>query len=140
MLKGTNMPVYNFLYPKLGQFLHDIWKKAPPHILQKLCGPIVTLAEIGKNFDLAKTATLASLESSDGVINQQTTAEVPICYAAFLEQEKTDPKEALRYYLLAIDSIKFFSPPIFADLLVYRAALLTGFSSSFFFVSTEGIN
>jgi len=124
MLKGENPPIYNFVYQKISPFLDDLLKIMPAIVLQKACGSLVLLAEIGNNFDLCKKATETSLKASDEVVNQQTPNEIPVALSAFYEL-KDEHATALKYVRLGIDSMKFYAPPLYADVLVYRAMVLT---------------
>ncbi|MFX0090625.1 MAG: hypothetical protein ACFFBD_02590 [Candidatus Hodarchaeota archaeon] len=48
-------------------------------------------------------------------------------FAAFYERQKNLPK-ALQYYTMNLDAIKLFTTPVWGDVIIYRAALLTAWA------------
>jgi tetratricopeptide (TPR) repeat protein len=81
------------------------------------------MGEMGDDLELCKRATLRSLELSEGVITEATPENIPGNLAAFYER-LGDTDNALKYYMMCLDGIKLTYPPVWADAIVYRAAIL----------------
>ncbi|UYP44217.1 hypothetical protein NEF87_000502 [Candidatus Lokiarchaeum ossiferum] len=130
MWDGGELPKYSS-HPSIFKYLKkncDIWqKKAFKHLsdrfVQKFCGFLVNLSEMGNDITLCEKATLKSLELSNGVVTEATSDGIPSSLAAFYERSG-DPKKALSFYLICLDAIKLTVQPLWADTIIYRAAKL----------------
>ena len=115
--------IFEYLKEKMAPWVDDALNKFPPRFVQKLCGNLAIMGEMGDDFELCKTATLRSLELSEGVVTDATPENIPGNLAAFYERIG-DKENALKYYQLCLDAIKLTYPPIWADAIVYRSAIL----------------
>ncbi|KKL86794.1 hypothetical protein LCGC14_1941170, partial [marine sediment metagenome] len=115
--------IFRYLREKVDIWLEHAFQTLEPRFVQKLCGDLLVLAEIGDDFELAKKATLKSLELSDGMVNEATPDGVPGCLGGFYERQG-DKENALKYYNLGLDAIRLTIPPIWADVIIYRATKL----------------
>ena len=130
MWDGGELPKY-YSHPSIFKFLkksYDFWhKKAFANLsdrfIQKYCGFLVNLSEMGNDITLCKTATLKSLELSNGVVTEATSDGIPSSLASFYERAG-DSKKALSYYLICLDAIKLTVQPLWSDTIIYRAAIL----------------
>ncbi len=115
--------IFKYLREKVGIWLELALQTLEPRFVQKLCGDLLVLAEIGDDFELAKKATLKSLELSDGMVNEASPDGVPGCLGGFYERQG-DKENALKYYNLGLDAIRLTIPPLWADVIIYRATKL----------------
>ena len=115
--------VFDYLKQKIEPWLDDALNNLPARFAQKLCGNIAIMGEMGDDLALCEKATLRSLELSEGVITEATPENIPGNLAAFYER-LGDSDNALKYYMMCLDAIKLTYPPVWADAIVYRTAIL----------------
>ncbi|MFX1442370.1 MAG: SIR2 family protein [Promethearchaeota archaeon] len=115
--------IFEYLKVKMAPWVDDALKNLPSRFAQKLCGNLAIMGEMGDDFELCKRTTLRSLELSEGVVTEATPENIPGNLAAFYER-KGDKENALKYYQICLDAIKLTYPPIWADAIVYRSALI----------------
>ncbi|MBN1802643.1 MAG: SIR2 family protein [Candidatus Lokiarchaeota archaeon] len=121
--KSTPREIYKYLYSKTSSWIDFALETLPHRFIQKLCGLLVNLAEMGNEFELCKKATLRSLELTDGVVTEATPENIPGSLAGFYEKIG-DKDNALKYYLICLDAIKLITQPVWTDVYIYRTALL----------------
>ncbi|MBY9005572.1 MAG: SIR2 family protein [Candidatus Lokiarchaeota archaeon] len=115
--------IYNYIRDWTNSWIKAALNSLPPRFIQKLCGYLIMLASMGKDFELCKQATEISLNISEGKITELTPQGIPSALAAFYE-ERNDLQQAMKYYNLNLDAIKLITAPLWGDTIVYRAALL----------------
>ncbi|HME52151.1 MAG TPA: SIR2 family protein [Candidatus Lokiarchaeia archaeon] len=109
------------------RYHHDIDKAfelLPARFGQIFCEGVVDLAFAFDDLELCEQATLQSLKYSEGAVNESTPANIPVVLAQMLEN-RGDKENALKYYVIALEGVRNFTPPMYADVIVYRSALLT---------------
>ena len=116
-------PIFEYLKEKMEPWINDALNNLPSRFAQKLCGNLAIMGEMGDDFELCKRATLRSLELSEGMVTEATPENIPGNLAAFYER-MGDKENALKYYQLSLDAIKLTYPPVWADAIVYRSALI----------------
>lgn len=119
----TPKQIYEYLKNKSSLWIDDALYNLPARFAQKLCGNLAIMGEMGDDFELCKKATLRSLEFNEGVITEATPENIPGNLAAFYER-LGDKENALKYYQICLDSIKLRFPPVWADAIIYRTALI----------------
>lgn len=120
----SNPSVSNYMWNKNKEWIEKALNKLPKKFIQRLYFYLITFSEMTSNFELCKKITEKSLELTGGVINETVYHNIPICLAAFYH-EKGDIDNALKYYMLALDSIKMFVPSVWSDVSIYQTARLT---------------
>ncbi len=121
--KSTPSEIYKYLYEKTSPWIDNALESLPSRFVQKLCGLLVNLAEMGNEFELCKKATLRSLALTDGVVTEATPENIPGSLAGFYEIIG-DKENALKYYLICLDAIKLITQPVWTDVYIYRTAYL----------------
>ncbi len=115
--------IYKYIIEWVNTWKDKALDELPSRFIQKLCGNLVMLASMGKDFDLCKQSTEISLKVSEGKITEATPQGIPSTLAAFYE-EQNNLDEALKYYNMSLDAIKLITAPIWADTIVYRTSLI----------------
>ncbi len=115
--------IYNYLKEKIKPWLDNALENLPARYAQKLCGNLAIMGEMGDDLDLCKQATLRSLELSENMVTEATPENIPGNLAAFYER-LGDSENALKYYMICLNGIKLRYPPVLADAIVYRTAVL----------------
>ncbi|MFX0094387.1 MAG: hypothetical protein ACFFBD_21805, partial [Candidatus Hodarchaeota archaeon] len=128
-LRFTNESLYEFIRAKIDNWVNIALEKLSSRFLNKLLGILLVIAEGGQDFEFVKEVTLKSLELTENLVTEATPNDVPACLAAFYERQENCTK-ALHYYNLALDGIKSAIPPLWQDVIIYRAALLTSESGA----------
>lgn len=95
----------------------------PRRFGQVLCRFTVELAEMADDLDLCRKATEKSLMYEDGKVTEQCYMKIPIALAAFYEA-RGKLEESQKYYTLGLEALRSQFIPPFADVIVYRAAVL----------------
>ncbi|MBY8981431.1 MAG: tetratricopeptide repeat protein, partial [Candidatus Lokiarchaeota archaeon] len=115
--------IYKYILDWVNSWKEKALEELPARFIQKLCGSLIMLAGMGNNFELCKFVTETSLKISEGKITEATPQGIPSALAAFYE-EQGNLEEALKYYNMSLDVIKLINAPIWADVIIYRAALV----------------
>lgn len=115
--------IFDYLHNKLIPIIEETFTSMPSSFVQKFCGKLALLAEMGNDITLSEKATFKSLKLTRGMVTEATPPMVPDSLAAFYERSG-DMKKALKYYTLSLKSIHMAIPPIWTDAIVYRTALL----------------
>ena len=115
--------IYKYILDWVNSWKEKALEELPARFIQKLCGSLIMLAGMGNNFELCKFVTETSLKISEGKITEATPQGIPSALAAFYE-EQGNLEEALKYYNMSLDVIKLINAPIWADVIIYRAALI----------------
>ncbi|MFX0090626.1 MAG: hypothetical protein ACFFBD_02595, partial [Candidatus Hodarchaeota archaeon] len=68
----SHKDIFNYLRQWVATWLDDAFERLPPRFVQRLCGDLVKLAEMGNDFELCERATLKSLELTEGKITEAT--------------------------------------------------------------------
>jgi tetratricopeptide (TPR) repeat protein len=119
----ANPSVVQYIRNNANKWLDKALIQLPGRFGQRLCSLLAQLGEMANSFELCKQATLKSLEYSEGKITEITPAEIPISLAAFYES-KGDMDNAFRYYTMALEGLRSAVPSIYADIVIYRTALM----------------
>ncbi len=115
--------IYKYLLEKNQKWIDSALNNLPARFAQILCGHLSSMGEMGDDFEMCKRATLESLKLSEGIVTEATPENIPGNLAAFYER-RGDIENALKYYNLCLETIKLKTPPIWADAIIYRTALL----------------
>jgi hypothetical protein len=115
--------IFEYLRQKSSLWLDEAMEILPSRFIQKLCGNLAIMGEMGDDLELCKKATLKSLELSEHLVTEATPENIPGNLAAFYERIGESDK-ALNYYKMSLDAIKLTYPPVWADAIVYRSALI----------------
>ncbi|MFW9992511.1 MAG: SIR2 family protein [Candidatus Odinarchaeota archaeon] len=118
-----NPSIFRYIRQKVDPWLDKAMEIISPRFGQRMCSILVKLAEMGNDLELCEKATLASLKYTDGKIIEITPPEIPSSLATLYE-DRGDKENALKYYKLALEGIKLAIPPMWANAIIYSAALL----------------
>ena len=115
--------IFEYLKKKMEPWIDEALFNLPIRFVQKLCGNLAIMGEMGDDFELCKKATLRSLELSENNVTEATPENIPGNLASFYER-LGDKDNALKYYRFCLDAIKLRYPPVWADAIIYRSALI----------------